>query len=376
MAPPTDQPSLSPAIVTGGCGFIGSHIVDGILELDPTCEIHVLDIKSANLVDGVKYHTVDITDAAAIDSIFQTIKPKVIFHVATAPALSTHEPLLPRVILRGARNIFASAAKLGTVQALVYTSTSSVVHDNVSDLVDADETLPVLLHPRQKKAYTLFKAIAETEILAANNRVENGGMLTVALRPVSNFGPRDYTQMGKIVDNIRAGRGRYQIGDGKNLYSFTYVANTVHAHLLAATALVRAYGRTPPRSGEDQNGESTRVDGQAFNITNDEDWPFWEYQRAVAASIGQPIDPASIVVIPFWLAVSMAWLSEWIKWIVTLGRGKSDVTWEAMYYVAHHRTLTCEKAKSVLGYKPQVSMQEGLDIAGRWFVELEGKKEK
>lgn len=357
-------------------------MVDNILEREPSCEIHVLDIKLANTVSlpNVHYHTADITDSRQIHSLFQEIKPKTVFHVATAPAMSTNESLLRHVIVGGARNLLAASTSVGTVQAFIYTSTSSVVHDNVSDLIDADESLPVLDYPRQKKAYTLCKAIMEKEILAANNREANNGMLTVSIRPASNFGPRDYTQMGKIVESVRSGKARYQIGDGKNLYSFTYVTNTCDVHLLAALALLREYGKRPPRpdseEGTGSDGADDRVDGQAFNVTNDEDWLFWEYQRGVAAAIGMPVKKEEIVVVPFWVAITMAWLAEWVIWLVTLGRGEAKITWEAMYYVAHHRTLKCEKAKKVLGYKPRVGMQEGLDIAGKWFVEEEEKRKK
>ncbi|KAM7190399.1 hypothetical protein V8F33_009515 [Rhypophila sp. PSN 637] len=353
-----------PIIVTGGCGFIGSHLVDGILALDPSSEIHVLDIKHTNLANGVKYHTTDVSDAAAIDAIFHEIKPKVVFHVATADALSRNDSTLRRVIVDGTHNVLTSAMKVATVQVLIFTSTSSLVHDNISDLINADETFPVLQYPQQKKAYTLCKAIAEAEVLAANNTAAESGMLTGAIRPVTNFGPRDYTMTGKMI------------GNGKNIFSFTYVSNTVDAHLLLANALVRGYGTSLPTGLDAAKSASSteeydRPDGQAFNITNDEDWLFWDFQRALATSISQPIDHASVIVIPFWLAVSMAWLAEWLKWIVTFGRGKSAVTWEAIYYTAHHRTVSCAKAKRILAYKPRVNMQEGMDITGKWFVELE-----
>ncbi|KAK3389259.1 hypothetical protein B0H63DRAFT_463284 [Podospora didyma] len=365
------MPSLSPAIVTGGCGFIGFHLLSGILAEDPNCEIHVIDIfTNRNRVPGVTYHTVDISDAAAVDAIFQAAKPTSIFHVACPDSMVVNDALFTRVNINGARNLLASARKCGTVKAFINTSTSSVIHDNVSDLVNADETWPVLQYPAQKRVYTLTKAVAETEILAANRSQPlhgGGGMLTVSLRPGSCFGPRDTVMMANIVASIRAGQGKYQIGDGRNIYSFTYISNCVDAHLLAAHALVNAYGKPRPSQ------KDKRVDGEAFHITNDEDWLFWDFQRGIAKAIGMPVKQEEIKVVPVWVALLMAYIAEWITWVRTLGKEQPKITAEAVYLVSHHRTLNGDKAKRVLGYQPKVSMQEGLDIAGRWFVDEEMK---
>ncbi|KAK4191041.1 hypothetical protein QBC35DRAFT_488060 [Podospora australis] len=268
-----------------------------------------------------------------------------------------------RVILQGARNMVSASLAVGTVKAFIYTSSSSVVHDNVSDLLGADETWPVLDWPRQKRHYTLMKAKAETEILALNRNNETG-MLTASIRPSSVFGERDFTQLGKIVESIRQGKGRWQMGDGKNVYSFTYVANTVNGHVLAALKLLEAHGKPPL-------ADDIKVEGEAFNITNDEDWLVWDYQRAVAEHIGLPVKKEDVMVIPEWVALFIASLAEWITWAVTLGKGRPVMTWDAIRFVTIDRTLKCEKAKKRLGYKPRGGMQEGLERATRWF--LEGK---
>lgn len=69
--------------------------------------------------------------------------------------------------------------------------------------------------------------------------------------------------MDKIVDVCRQGKGKFQISAGKNEYNFIYVRNLTEAHILAAQALLHAHGK-PVLPLE------TRVDGQKFNITNDE----------------------------------------------------------------------------------------------------------
>ncbi|KAK4223037.1 putative c-3 sterol dehydrogenase c-4 decarboxylase family protein [Podospora fimiseda] len=364
-------PQLGTVIVTGGCGFVGSHLVDALLVLSPKLSIHVFDINTTrNRVDhstfpDVIYHQVDVSDRAAIFSLFESIKPVTVFHAASPTALDGSSAIFERVTLQGARNMVAASLAVGTVKAFIYTSSSSVVHDNVSDLVGADETWPLLDWPQQKRQYTLMKARAEAEILALNRNNETG-MLTTSIRPSTVFGERDYTQLGKIVETIRQGKGKYQMGDGKNLYSFTYVGNTVDGHVLAAQKLLEAHGKPPL-------ADDIKVEGEAFNITNDDDWLFWEYQRTVAALIGLPVKKEDIKVLPVWLALFIASLVGWVTWVVTLGKGKPVMSWDAIRYVTIHRTLKCEKAKKRLGYKPRVGMQEGLARATRWFNENDRK---
>lgn len=354
---------LSPILVTGGCGFIGYHLVKGLLAREPQGEIHVIDINiGRNTHDGVKYHECDIASATDVEAVFQQARPRTVFHVACPDSMVQQPEVFRRVNVGGAKNILSAAEKVGTVRALVNTSTSSVIHDNISDLVDADDSTPVLKYPAQKRVYTLTKAEAEADLLAANRRGGDSSMLVVSLRPATAFGERDTICMGKIVATCRAGKGNIQIGPGTNEYDVMYVSNLVDAHVLAAEALHDAYGKPAPE-------ESKRVDGQCFNVTNHERILFWDFQRGVSASIGLPVKPEEIKIVPAWVALLGASVIEWITWIRTLGRGHPAVTREAVHLTTITRTLNGDRFRRVTGYQPKVSIQEGLEIAGKWFAE-------
>ena len=77
--------------------------------------------------------------------------------------------------------------------------------------------------------------------------------------------------MEKMISVARSGRANVQMGDGTNLYDFVYVGNVADAHILAAKALLRVHEGTPR--------EDERVDGEAFHLTNDEPWLFWDFTR-------------------------------------------------------------------------------------------------
>ncbi|KAI5920345.1 hypothetical protein F4810DRAFT_682872 [Camillea tinctor] len=281
-----------------------------------------------------------------------------IFHVACPDSTIQQPEVFHRVNVVGARNLLISDKEIGTVQAFVNTSTSSVIHYDLSDLFDADETFPVLQYPAQKRAYTLTKAEAEAEILATNRENGNFSMLTVSIRPASTFGERDGVCMGKIVANARAGKARFQIGPGNNVYDFVYISNLVDARFLAADALIRAYGKPPPPP-------EVRVDDESFNVTNDEPVKFWEFQRAIAGSVGLPVKKEEIKIIPIWLALFTAAISEWTTWIRTWGKEQPPITREIIHLTTLSRTLNGDKAKRVLGYEPGFTMDEGLSRAGK-----------
>ncbi|KAH8780052.1 hypothetical protein F5883DRAFT_689980, partial [Diaporthe sp. PMI_573] len=298
MSAQSTSSDLSPVMITGGCGFVGSHLAEGLLAENPNCQIHVIDVNTErNQVPGVHYHTCDITSSADVESAFVEIKPQT------------------------------------------------------------------------KRVYTLTKVEAEDDILAANRQGGDSSMLTVSIRPATAFGARDFGFMGKVIAQARAGKANAQIGPGKNYYDVTYISNLVDAHLLAAHALINAYGRAAPPL-------ESQVDGQAFIITNDEPVLFWEFNRAVAASVGMPVKKEDIKVIPYWVAMLAATVSEWSTWIFSFGKKQALITREAVHLSTITRTLKCDKAKRILGYKPRIGVYEGLEQCSKWFVKEAKKTEQ
>ena len=362
---PSALPSLSPVLITGGCGFIGYHLVHHLLEADPGVHIHVLDIDiSRNRSPSVTYHECDISSSEAVDKAMQEAQPRTIFHVACPDSMVILPELFEKVNVVGTRNLLSSAAKLGNVQALVFTSTSSVIHDNVTDLINADETLPILRPPVQKRVYTLTKATAEEEIISANRKAGNSSMLTVSIRPCTAIGEADTICLGKMIPRAEEGKMKFQMGKGKNVYDFVYIGNLVDAHILAAQALVKAYGKPPPPAHQ-------KVDGENINVTNDERVLFWEFTRKVAAVAGHPVRKEEIVVIPAWVGLFMAFCSEWAAWI--RGSKQPTMSVEAIRLSTINRTMSVEKAKRLLGYRPTVSIDEGIQRGVKWYMDHKEK---
>ena len=353
--------SLGSVLVIGGCGFLGYHIVSHLLE-SYSAQISVLDLRTTkNRLPSVNYYEGDIASEADVKSILEKTKPAIIIHTASPPSAENTtkalRALYKKVNIDGTRNLVERAGEAGCVKAFVYTSSASVIHDNVSDLINADERWPILRSPKQQEYYAETKGIAECIVLAANR--EYGNMLTVALRPAAIFGEGDTGITPNLLKAYEKGQTKFQLGSNDNLFDFTYVRNVAHAHALAAVALMSTHVlSTQPLDHE-------RVDGEAFFITNDEPVYFWDFVRSVWAKAGDKTQPSQVWVIETDFGLILVWLLEWLYWFA--GGRVPNLTRKKVVYSSLTRYYNVDKAKNILGYKPQVGVEEGVRRTVQWF---------
>lgn len=357
---------LGSVLVIGGCGFLGHHIVSRLLENN--AKVSVLDLRTTrNRIPSVSYYDGDITSAAAVQSVLENVKPQVIIHTASPVVASGNTTLYHKVNVEGTRNLLECAGKLGGVKAFVYTSSASVVHDSISDLMDADERLPVLRSPQQREIYAHTKGIAEDLVLAANRKYDS--MLTVSIRPAGIFGEGDNQMLPPMLNAYETGKTKFQLGDNTNLFDFTYVGNVAHAHILAARELVRASTRSVPLP------DHKVVEGEAFFVTNDEPYRFWDFTRAIWRAAGDKTKPEAVWVIPKQLGLVLATLIEWLVWLFTFGRKEPSLTRKKVKFSCMNRTFCIDKIKSRLSYKPLINTSEAVERSVQWF-EKEKEKDK
>lgn len=164
MAPISQQTkkNLGNVVVVGGCGFLGHHIVNLLCD-SYTCSVSVLDLRTTrNRRNGVEYFDGDITNLDGINKIFSKVKPDVVIHTASPEGnASVPNSVFYKVNVEGTKCIIQACQTAG-VKALVYTSSASVISDNVSDLINADERWPVLRAPSQTDYYSETKVLSST----------------------------------------------------------------------------------------------------------------------------------------------------------------------------------------------------------------------
>jgi UDP-glucose 4-epimerase len=222
-------------LVTGGAGFIGSHIVDALLNRGD--DVVVLDDLSTGNHDNVDSRATviqgDVADQAAV--IAAVAGCDIVFHQAARKAVlrSVEHPLeTDRVNTRGTLNVLVAARDAGARR--VINASSSSVYGGLAELPTA-ETAPV----SPQSPYAVSKLAAEHYCRVFTTLY---GLETVSLRYFNVFGPRqrpDSTYAAVIplfIDALRSGRPLEIHGDGGQTRDFTYVFDVVAANLLAADA--------------------------------------------------------------------------------------------------------------------------------------------
>lgn len=342
----------STVLVTGGSGGLASQILR-LFSQHGCKQLHSVDLRQPSCpLDGVEYHTGDLTDLEAMRRIFQHARPDVVIHTAS-PKFDTPNRILYKVNVEGTKTLIQVAKEVGT-RSFVYTSSASVISDAKTDLKNADESFPVILDDQQPEYYVYTKAVAETYVLSQNERTQgtSAQFLTCAIRPSGIFGFGDLVVLPGILDAYYRGQTKVQIGDNRNLFDFTENTNVAHAHYLAAAALVKSQKSLPEKN--------EKVDGEAFFITNDEPQCFWDFTRLVWGYAGDTTQPEQVWVIKRSWALLLAGMLEWVFWAV--GR-EAPLTRTKVRLSCMTRYFCVDKAKRRLGYKPIVGLRDGLKRA-------------
>jgi len=226
-------------LVTGGGGFIGSHIVDELLSRGHA--VKVLDNFSTGRRQNIAHFAQDIDlvegDVRSYERANTAVKGvDVVIHLAALPSVprSVQDPLTTtEVNITGTLNVLL-AARDREVRRVVVASSSSVYGAN-DFLPKHEELIPHPISP-----YGVSKLAAEQYAMAFNAVY---GLETVALRYFNVFGPRqdpNSQYSGVVALFLRLGSEGSPVtvcGDGTQTRDFTYVANVVDASLLAADAL-------------------------------------------------------------------------------------------------------------------------------------------
>jgi UDP-glucose 4-epimerase len=235
-------------LVTGGGGFIGSHVVDECLRRG--YKVHIVDKdprfharqkenlsgKMCGLDGGAKLWHYDITNLANLRVAFQAAKPDYVFHLAALPRVQysiEHPEETHRVNVDGTHNVLLCARDFGA-RGVIYSASSSAYGDQ--DVMPLrEEMMPNPLSP-----YALQKYVGE---LLCRQFALHYDVKTVALRYFNVYGSRMDPEgayalvVAKFLQLRREGKVLTITGDGEQTRDFTHVLDVVNANMLAITAM-------------------------------------------------------------------------------------------------------------------------------------------
>jgi UDP-glucose 4-epimerase len=306
-------------LVTGGAGFIGSHIVDQCIAAGH--EVAVLDSlweegggKRANLNAKARFFHVDITDEDSLKQVFDTVRPEVVCHQAAqhSVAVSTKNPQLDaRVNVLGLLNVLSNCTRAGT-RKITFASSGATYGTPVRLPIDEE----VEQHP--ESPYGITKMVAEHYLRYWQ---EAHGLTYTILRYGNVYGPRQDPNGEAGVIAIFANRflkhETIRIDwDGEQQKDYVYVGDVARANLIAM-----------------EHG-----DNDIFCIGTGKGTSVHEIYYTLAELIGYKPE------------------------IVRAPRRPGDI---------HLAYFDCSKAERVLGWKAAVSLEEGIRATVEYFKEAE-----
>lgn len=220
------------AVVTGGAGFIGSHLVDGLIARGD--EVHIIDNLRSGRLENVHpqavIHIEDVTGAKAGALILQ-IKPDVVFHLAAQADVTTSvlDPGLDETINISGTIRVLEACRLARVKKIIFASTSAVYGDiRKSPVSETDRTAPI-------SYYGLSKQTAESYIRLYRRFYQ---LPYTILRYGNVYGPRQVAKgeggvVAVFLNKLRKNEPLKIFGDGEQTRDFVYVRDIVRANIAA-----------------------------------------------------------------------------------------------------------------------------------------------
>ena len=235
-------------LITGGAGFIGSHIAEALLR--EGLEVAVLDNlstgKRENVPPGVPFYQVNLRDGEGVERVFREFRPTHVSHQAAQASVkvSVEDPLLDFAVnLVGGMNLLEACRRHG-VEKLVFASTGGAIYGEVPEGEAAEETWP----PRPKSPYAASKAAFEHYLSAYG---QNYGLKWVSLRYGNVYGPRQdpHGEAGVVAifaERVLKGEpvtfyARRTPGDEGCVRDYVYVGDVAEAHTLALKGLEGVY---------------------------------------------------------------------------------------------------------------------------------------
>ena len=316
-------------LVTGGGGFLGSHLARRLLEMGH--HVTVLGRRRyPSLPENIIQLQADLREPKAVSEACR--EQDSVFHAGALPGIWGTKKDFYQTNVEGTRHVIQGCLKHG-VRKLVFTSSPSVIY-NQTDMENVDESAPYPSH--YLSDYPKTKALAEQEIMTANGQQ---GLMTVSLRPHLIWGPGDPHLVPRIIERARK-RQLIRVGEGTNKVDIIYIDNAVEGHIRAWQAL--------------EPGSS--VAGRCYFLSDGEPVVLWDWINQLLSALG--IDPV-MKSISYGMAKNLGWILEGVYRILGLG-GEPRMTRFLAGQLATSHYFDISRARRDFNYEVKVPPEEGM----------------
>jgi nucleoside-diphosphate-sugar epimerase len=320
-------------LITGGNGLLGRHLIPVLQERGDTIRVLALPGESTGWLEerGVAVFRGDVRIPDSLTAPLSNAES--VLNLAGMMGRWLPMKDYRDVNVTGTENV-CRAALAARVRRIVHISSWTVYGMDLGRPARED----FLLRPFQEP-YAVSKAEGD---LAVQRMIAEDDLPAVILRPGTFFGPGDQLHFGRMADRVQAGKGVI-VGRGGNALPFAYVTDIV-AGIVAAVDCEHAVG-------------------QAYNITNDEPLTQQEFLAAIAEELGVGAPTLHVPYNALYYAGALAERASY------LARSKNQpfVTRLGVKLFGTDNRHSIEKARTELGFSPQVTIRTGVRLAAEWY---------
>jgi nucleoside-diphosphate-sugar epimerase len=320
-------------LITGGNGFVGRHLVRALIKRGDRVRVLALPDEDTTWLNrrGVEVFRGDVCVPATIAPAMRGIDA--VLHLAAMMHVWRSLREYCAVNVSGTEYVCRAALAAG-VHRFVHMSSTSVYGTPRTGRFD--ETSPVAPFD---DPYPMSKAAGDVVV---RRMYKEDGLRAVIVRPDQIFGPGDRLHFGNTAAQLRKGRA-IVVGRGDNATPLVYVDNIVDGLLLAM--------------------DRVGIDGEVFNITNDDRITQLEYLDAISDAIGA--EPRRLHV-PYQVLAAAAVAAEGVA-RVRRSSTRPAITRLGVAFTGGDVRSSISKARNELGYAPRVSLRVGIRRTASWW---------
>jgi nucleoside-diphosphate-sugar epimerase len=322
---------MSSILVTGGTGLIGSFLVEKLAKKNDV-KCFVMKNTDTKFIDnlGVEFIYGDITDINSLKPAVRGVDK--VFHLAAAFKKDMPENISDdiyfRVNVKGTENLLKICKQNGV---------DRVVHFSASGVYGPSSKVPINENFKYNPSNVYEKSKVEGEIIAL--KYNDSNLSVTVVQPTIVYGPRETSVMLKFFKFIKD--KKFIIGNCKNKFNFVYVDDVVDGAILA--------------------GKEKKAIGQRYLLGYKKSYPLSEFIKEVTNSFGVT---SLKLKVPYLLAKYGVIA---LNTIYNLIGYTAPIKVHSIEFLTGNHKYDISKAEKELGYKPKVSLKEGVRITAKWY---------